>query len=177
MWLTANVGPDTAPLDDVEFLINMRVRLDLKVMQQGLCQHRRRPKDDGAPGARCLAPLDAFGRHATRCMIGGARVTLHDNGCHIAHRACVEAGMRSQREVVVPELISPTRTEPRVDIDAWGHPGLPHLRLDFTAIDPDAQHWATHRAVPAGAAAHAEREKATTYGKPHRWCWGHRIGS
>ena len=28
----------------------------------------------------------------------------------------------------------------RVDVDAWNHPGLPHTRLDFTVVDPEAVH-------------------------------------
>ena len=47
LWLTTNEGPECAPLDDMEFRINARVRLDLPVTQQGLCQHRRRQKSDG----------------------------------------------------------------------------------------------------------------------------------
>ena len=42
LWLTTNEGPEFAPLDDMEFRINARVRLDLPVMQKGLCQHQRR---------------------------------------------------------------------------------------------------------------------------------------
>ena len=43
LWLTTNDEPGCAPLDDMEFHINARVRLDLPVIQQGLCQHQRRP--------------------------------------------------------------------------------------------------------------------------------------
>ena len=60
------------------------------------------------------------------------RAKLHDVGCHIIHKACCEAGLTSQREVVVPALVTEKLTEPRVDVGAWGHPGLPHMRLDFT---------------------------------------------
>ena len=65
---------------------------------------------------------------------------LHDVGCHIIHNACCEAGLMSQREVVVPALVTDRLTEPRVDVDAWGHPGQPHMRLDFTVVDAEALH-------------------------------------
>ena len=93
-------------------------------MQRGLCQHQRRQKPDGTPGARCLAHLDEQGQHAQRCLIGGDRAKLHGVGCHIIRNACCEAGLKSQREVVVPALATEKLTEPRVDVDAWGHPGL-----------------------------------------------------
>ena len=35
LWLTTNEGPECVPLDDMEFRINARVRLDLPVIQQG----------------------------------------------------------------------------------------------------------------------------------------------
>ena len=56
LWLTTNEGLECAPLDDMEFRINARVRLDLPVIQQGSCQHQRRQKSDGTAGARRLAP-------------------------------------------------------------------------------------------------------------------------
>ena len=70
LWLAANESPECAPLDDTEFRINTRVRLDLLVIQQGLCQHQRRQKPDGTPGTRCLAHLAEQGRHAQKCPIG-----------------------------------------------------------------------------------------------------------
>ena len=106
LWLTTNEGPECAPLDDMEFRINARVRLDLPMIQQGLCQHQRRQKSDGTAGARCLAQLDEQGQHAQKCFIGGDRAKLHDVGCHIIHNACCEAGLKSQREVVVPTLVT-----------------------------------------------------------------------
>ena len=78
------------------------LRLDLPVIQLGLCQHQRRQKSDGTAGARCLAQLDEQGQHAQKCLIGGDRAKLHDVGCHVIHNACCEAGLKSQREVVVP---------------------------------------------------------------------------
>ena len=99
-------------------------------------------------------------------MIGGARITLHDVGCHLTHKACVDAGLRSQQEVVVPALAIEKLTEPRVDVDAWGHPGLPHLRLDFTVTDPRTEHFSSAHREIAGAAAKAEGAKAEKYGTP-----------
>ena len=61
LWLTTNEGPECVPLDVMEFRINARVRLDLPVIQQGLCQHQRRQKSDGTAGAMCLAQLDEQG--------------------------------------------------------------------------------------------------------------------
>ena len=99
-------------------------------MQEGLClRHRRQP--DGAAGSKCLAKLDEQGQHAQKCLIGGDRAKLHDVGCHIIHNACCEAGLKAQREVV---------SRRSVDVDAWGHPGLPHIRLDFTVVDAEALH-------------------------------------
>ena len=167
LWLTTNEGPECAPLNDMEFRINARVRLDLPVIQQGLCQHRRRQKPDGTAGARCLAQLDEQGQHAQKCLIGGDRAKLHDVGCHI-HNDCCEAGLKSQREVIVPALVTEKLTEPRVDVDAWGHPGLPHIRLDFTVVDAEALHYpsAMRKAQDtAPEAAQAEKAKESKYGK------------
>ena len=102
LWLTANEGPECAPLEEMEFRINARVRLDLPVIQQVSCQHQRRQKPDGTAGARCLAHLDEQGQHAQKCLIGGDPAKLHDVGCRIIHNACCEAGLKSQREVIVP---------------------------------------------------------------------------
>ena len=108
LWLTMNEGPECAPLDDMEFRINARARFDLPVIQQGLCQHQRRQRSDGTAGARCLAQLDEQGQHAQKCLIGGDRAKLHDEGCHIIHNACCEAGLKSQREVVVAGRLTAT---------------------------------------------------------------------
>ena len=113
-----------------------------------------------------MAALDIKGQHAIGCMVGGARTTLHNALCRIVHRACTSAGLRSQREVVVPALATAQLTEPRIDIDAWGHPGLPHLRLDVTVVDPAAERYAKVRGQPAGPAQMAERGKAVKYGLP-----------
>ena len=116
------------PLDDLEFRINARVRLDLFVVQGGLCQHQRPQKPDGTAGAKCLAHVDEHGQHAQKWFIGGNRAKLHDVGCQIIHNACCAAGLKSQRKVIVPTQATEKLTEPRVDVDARGHPGLPHIR-------------------------------------------------
>ena len=168
LWITTNEGPECAPLDDMELRTNARVRLDLPVIQQGRCQHQRRQKPDGTEGAKCLAQLDEQGQHAQKCLIAGDRAKLHDVGCHIIHNACSEAGLKSQREVVVSALVTEKLTEPRIDVDAWGHPGLPHIRLDFTVVDAETLHYysAMRKAQKtAPAAAQAEKAKKSKYGK------------
>ena len=40
-------------------------------------------------------------------------------------------------------LATERMTEPRVDVDAWGHPGLPHIRLDHTVVDAEALHYSS----------------------------------
>ena len=59
-------GTRMHPLDDIEFRINAKIRLDLPVVPRGLCQHQRRPRPDGTAGARCLAHLDERGQHALK---------------------------------------------------------------------------------------------------------------
>ena len=71
---------------------------------------------------------------------------------------CCEAGLKSQREVIVPKLATEKLTEPRVDVDAWG----------FTVVDEEALHFSS--AMRKGqeespAAAQAERAKENKYGK------------
>ena len=59
-------------------------------------------------------------------------------------------------------------TEPRVDVDAWGHPVLPHISLDFTVVDAEVLHWSSAmRKVQdtAPAAAQAEKTKENEHGK------------
>ena len=100
--------------------------------------------------------------------LGRDRAKLHDVGCHIIHNACCGAGFKSQREVVVPAIVTDRLTEPLVDVDALGHAGLPHMRLDFTVVDAEALHYSSamrkaQDTVPA--AAKAEKTKENKYGK------------
>ena len=48
-------------------------------------------------------------------------------------------------------------TEPRVDVDAWGHPGLPRTRLDLTVVDPEAVHCWLLRMLSERKRASAEK--------------------
>ena len=92
---------------------------------------------------------------------------LHDVGCHIIHNACCEAGLKSQRDVIVPMLATERMTEPRVDVVARGHPGLPHIRLDYTVVGAEAFHYSSVMRKAQGkapAVAQAEKTKASKYG-------------
>ena len=64
----------------------------------------------------------------------------------------------SQPEVVVPILATEKLTEPRVDVDAWEHPGLPHIRLDDSSVMRKGQE-------KAPAAAQSERMNESKYGR------------
>ena len=88
---------------------------------------------------------------------------LHDSGCQIILGAARAAGFHGLAEQVVPELRTAARKEPRLDIEAWGHPAQPRLLLDFTVRDPAASRYADLRSEPAGTAAQGEREKAKEY--------------
>ena len=157
LWMVANSSGDLCPLSDSEFRINLRMRVGLRVMEPGLCQHRKRPDASCRDGKRCLQACDPWGIHAVDCMAGGGRVVLHNQGCEILHQASRSGGLAAQREVVIPELRSAKLTEPRVDVEVWGHPGLPRMLLDFTVRKAGA--------TAAGAAARAEADKASKYGQ------------
>ena len=103
-------------MDDMEFRINARMRLDLLVVQGGLCQHQRRQKPDGTAGAKCLGHLGDRSDNAS--SEERERAQLHDVGCHIIHNACCAAGLKSKREVIVPTLATEKLTEAGVDVDA-----------------------------------------------------------
>ena len=164
LWINANPGPDVTPLDDLEFRVNLRLRLGLRVMQPGLCQHRRKPTSTCRFGKRCLEACDPYGSHAVECMIGGARTVLHNIGCDLIYTACRDAGFGAQTEVIVPCLATDKMTEPRIDVEAWGHPGFPHLRIDFTVASNAARRYQQAVATPAHAAETAERGKTHKYG-------------
>ena len=58
-------------------------------------------------------------------------------------------------------------TDRQVDVDTWGHPGLPHIRLDCTVVDEEALHYSSVMRTAqekAPVAAQAERTKASKYG-------------
>ena len=168
----ANACSDLATWDDTEFTINLRRRLRLHLATTGTtCTHMRRSaRQQGqaacdAPGAACSAPLDVFADHPIQCMIGGDHTALHDAAADEIARMHQQAGLRSRREVFVPQLASPKKTEPRADIVCWGPPTLPVLRLDLTVISP----WAIRNAktmleAPAATAQKAEDAKVDDYG-------------
>ena len=87
---------------------------------------------------------------------------------HHSQRVLRSRVSQSQREVVVPALATEKFTEPRVDVDAWGHPRLPHMRLDLTVVDAEALHYSSvmrKAQEQAPAAAQAEKAKESKYGK------------
>jgi len=148
-------------LNDDEFRTGLRMRLGLDVCQAGYCQHASQRRTGRSPV--CGAVLDSKGVHATSCKVGGEVNVLHDNGCQVILGATRAAGFRALAEQVIPELRTPARGEPRLDVEAWGHVAYPRLLLDFTVRDPAASRYAVCRNAPAGAAAQGEREKARTY--------------
>ena len=124
------------------------------------------------------AQIDEQGQHAQKCLIGGrpskaARLWVATSYTTPAG----EAGLKSQREVVVLALVTGRLTEPRVDVDAWRHPGLPHMRLDFTVVDAEALHCSSAMRQGAGHGASGctsrENERAQIR-KSERRSWSHR---
>ena len=168
----ANACSDLATWDDAEFTINLRRRLRLHLATPGAtCTHMRRSaRQQGhsasdAPDAACSAPLDVHADHAIQCMIGGDHNAIHDAGADEIARMQQQAGLRSRREVYLPQLATRKKTEPRADIVCWGTPALPVTRLDFTVVSP----WASRNAKtmlerPAATAKRAEDAKADEYG-------------
>ena len=165
LWLNANLGPEIQTLSDPEFMTNIRARLGLPVMAPCLCQHRYAAGNTAKAGRRCLQICDAYGHHAIDCMIGGARGILHNMGCSVIYDAYRQAGMGAQREVIVPDLITPKMLEPRVDVDAWGHLGLPHERVDFTVANSIAARYHQTNPEPGHPAEVAERGKRNKYAR------------
>ena len=77
---------------------------------------------------------------------------------------CIADGAHSnRREVVVPALVTERLTEPRVDVDARGHPGLPHVRLDFTVVDAEAIRYSS--AMRKDTAAQSRENEENKHGK------------
>ena len=116
---------------------------------------------DGA----CAAAMDEYADHAVQCMVGGDHTALHDALADEVAAMHQQAGLRARREVFVPQLSSPSKTEPRADLMAWGSVALPVARLDITVVSP----WALRnaeaaRAVPAESARRAELSKGKEYG-------------
>ena len=172
LGFVANASSDLAAWDDAEFHINLRRRLRLRITQRGgPCMHMRRAarRQAQAPNAAadgaCAAPLDEYGDHAVQCMIGGDHTAMHDATADEIASMQQQAGLRSRREVYVPQLATAKKTEPRADIMCWGSATLPVLRQDFTMVSP----WASRNAAamqeaPAAAARRAEEAKDSEYG-------------
>ena len=76
----------------------------------------------------------------------------------------VKRGQIAERSGCPAALVMEKLTEPRVDVDAWGHPGLPHIRLNFTVVDAEAFHYSSamrkaQETAPAAAQAESEGEQ------------------
>ena len=172
LGFSASATMDMQPWDDTEFILNLRRRSRLPVCQQGAqCQHLRKRKakctnsDAAHVSPACGAPLDAMGDHPLQCLIGGEHTALHDAAADELAEMHRQAGLSATREVVVPQLATQKKTEPRADILAWGHVALPQVRLDFTVVSP----WASRNSEaallrPGETAARAERSKDAEYG-------------
>ena len=74
--------------------------------------------------------------------------------CHAARAA----GLHSVVEQVIPELATADRAEPRVDVDAWGHPAAPRTLLDVTVCAPFADRYAKCESATASAEARKDTE-------------------
>ena len=134
----------------MEFRINARIRLDFLVIVPASTTAETQREPGAWP---VLANTDNMHRNA-----------LSEE----TERSCTEAALKSHRKVVVPALVTENLTEPRVDVDAWRPPGLPHMRLDFTIVHAEALQ--NSSAIRKGqdevpGAAQAERAKTNEYGK------------
>jgi hypothetical protein len=114
-------------MPDPHFIISLKDRLLLPVCQEGArCQHRR------PNGVVCNALLDARGRHAKTCAIGGGWVRRH-NGIRdftaSSWAAC--AGVQASKEQRVPEW-------DREVIDDQGRAVTQEAVLDVITSDPQS---------------------------------------
>ncbi len=116
-------------MPDQHFTISLRDRLLLPVCQEGArCQHRR------PNGALCNAPLDARGRHAKKCAIGGGWVRRHNrlrDLCASSWTAC--NGVPALTEQRVPEW-------DREVHDGQGRTATEEAVLDVITSDPQSGH-------------------------------------
>ena len=177
LGFSANLTGELCTWDDEEFSINLCRRLRLPVCVRGEpCQHtRKRAAGKAAAGrgsaqatqqqTQCSAPVDEWGDHAVQCMVGGAHTAVHDAITDEIAKAQETAGLHARREVYVPQLATPKKTEPRADLHAWGLAALPQIRLDFTLVSPWAsRHLESARSASAQVAAKAEQAKDKEYG-------------
>ena len=160
LWLTANESPGGTPLDNMEFRFVAKMRLDLPVVQGGLRQHQRRHKSDGTAGATCLAIWMITDSMLRNVLLEGDRSKAAR--CGAATMPVVKQGSSRNREVIVPALATEKLTEPRVDVDAWGHPGLLHV----TVVHAEALHYSS--AKKRRQLRH-ERKRANTGERKEEW--------
>ena len=143
---------------DAQFIIALRTRLHMDLPQcSGRCQHQR------PDGSICGAELDAKGKHARSCAVGGWLVRRHDNGCAALAAWCEDMGCTVHREVVLPNSTS-DRPEARMDLVIHA----PHLsepvHVDVTIVSALAQEAmlagaARRDGAAAGVAARRKRAK------------------
>ena len=112
-------------MPDQHFTISLRDRLLLPVCQEGArCQHRR------PNGVLCNAPLDARGRHAKKCAVGGGWVRRHNrirDSAASTWTACT--GVLAPTEQRVPEW-------DREVVDDQGRTVTEEAVLDVITSDP-----------------------------------------
>ena len=160
-WLSATPAETGTQMQDDEFITAMRLRLGLTVHTKTLCGRV------SASGQKsCGDPMDPHGNHALTCKWGGLGTKMHDACCLRLWQAAKETGAGVLREQVIPALQTPTRREPRVDLEVWGLHGLEHSLFDFTMCIPSAARYAQKddAAAPAIAEARKRREYPKTAG-------------
>ena len=161
-WPTVNEGPECTPLDDMEFRTNARMRRPFRGARRIMSTSKTAETRWHGRG-QVLGPP---GRTRTTRNELPHRRRPTEAGCHT--NACCEAGLKSQRKEILPTLATEKLTEPRFDVDAWEHPGLPDIRIDFAVVDEGALHYSSAMRKgqeEAPAAAQAERAKTNKYGK------------
>ena len=152
-WLNANRADVNVAFADDEFATALRLRLRLPVCARGPCS-----RQDAQQSRRCGAQLDAEGQHAHVCKLGGLTTAMHDACCRRLWHAARQAGAFALREQVIPELITPTRLEPRVDLETWGLANEARGLYDFTICAPFASRY-EKQADPVATAEAGKRRK------------------
>ena len=152
-WITATPAETGTQMQDDEFVIAMRLRLGLAVNTKAKCGRA------SASGHKtCNDPMDPLGEHALTCKLAGLGTRMHDACCLRLWQAAKETGAGVLREQVIPAIQSPTRREPRIDVEVWGLPGLAHSLYDFTICVPSAARYTQDAAAPQTAEARKRRE-------------------
>ena len=133
-------------LTDSEFRNYLRMRLGMPVCSHQKCQHRATSDS----GRACSQISDPMGYHALLCKLGGGLTSTHNAICAILLQAARAAGFSALKEQVVAELATPSRKEPRVDVDAWGLVAEPRVLLDVTVTCSFAERYEAKSAVTCG---------------------------